>query len=142
MRVFLLESDKIVKMNRTLIFHRMAYLIAFIFFVNLVAVKLYWYSLVWYFDMPMHFLGGVWLGLAMFWLLKSKEFSGKNIFLIFLGVLVVGVGWEIFEIVVDRALRGGEFNVLDTMSDIFFDLAGGFSVVLYYFRKYGSIAII
>ena len=98
-------------------------------------MKFYWYSSIWYFDMAMHFLGGFWLGLASLYLFPLKDTSFKSILKIFLLVLLVGVGWEIFEVIVDRVITGNLFNTLDTISDICFDLAGGLSAILYFIKK-------
>ena len=114
---------------------RLVSLIFFIFFVNYLAMKFYWYSSIWYFDMPMHFLGGLWLGLAIIWFFKVKEVSFKSIFYIILGVLLIGTLWEVFEIFIDKNITGLSFNTLDTFSDIFFDLAGGSFAILYFLKR-------
>ena len=126
-------------MDRKKLFKILAYLIVCIFLVNYVAVKLYWYNSIWYFDMIMHFLGGFFLGLSLIWLLSYKnlsiELSFNLIFKIILGVLLVGVLWEVYEILVNNAIAQNPFNTLDTLSDIFFDLSGGVFAILYYFKK-------
>lgn len=114
---------------------RLASLIFFIFIVNYIAMKFYWYSSIWYFDMPMHFLGGFWIGLVLFWLLPLEKMSFKLVFEIILGVLLAGFLWEIFEILVDKSISQNPFNCLDTMSDICFDLAGGISAVFYFLKR-------
>ena len=85
--------------------------------------------------MPMHFLGGVWLGLALLWFLKIKEISLMLIFKMILGVLIIGVLWEIFEIILNNYTTQSPFNSLDTISDIFFDLSGGCFAILYFIKK-------
>lgn len=122
-------------MDRKRLFKILAYLVILIFLVNYVAVRLYWYNSIWYFDMPMHFAGGLFLGLAFVWLLNIQSISIKVVFKIILGVLLIGVGWEIYEIVVNNIIAQNPFNTLDTISDVFFDLAGGTTAVLYYLTK-------
>jgi len=85
--------------------------------------------------MIMHVLGGIWLGLASIYLFPLKEDSFKFIFKIFLIILLVGVGWEIFEILVDKVITQNSFNTLDTLSDIFFDLSGGCFAILYFLKR-------
>lgn len=89
--------------------------------------------------MPMHFLGGFWLGLAVIWLLLFKDVSGgisvKLILKVFLGVLCVGVSWELYEILVNNVMAHNPFNTLDTISDACFDLAGGLSALFYVSKK-------
>ncbi len=122
-------------MDRKRLFKILAYLIILIFLVNYVAVKLYWYNSIWYFDMIMHFLGGFWLSLALLWLFFKKDLSLKLIFKIFLGVLLIGVLWEVYEILVNNTFAQNPFNTLDTISDIFFDLSGGVFAILYFLKR-------
>jgi len=114
---------------------RLLLLIFFIFLLDYLAMQFYWYSSIWYLDMLIHFLGGLWLGLALVWLFRIKEISFKSIFYLILGVLLIGVLWEIFEIIIDETITGNSFNILDTISDILFDLAGGSLALLYFLKK-------
>ena len=110
-------------------------LIFLIFILNCLAMKFYWYSSIWYFDMIMHFLGGFWVSLAIIWFFHVKDVSLKLIFKIILGVLLIGFLWEVFEVVIDEIFSKNSFNVLDTISDIFLDLSGGCLAVLYFTKK-------
>jgi hypothetical protein len=94
--------------------------------------------------MPMHFLGGFFVGLVLIWLLSYKNFSSELsfnlIFKIFLGILLIGIGWEIFEILFNNIIAQNSFNILDTVSDVFFDLAGGTFALLYFLTKTMGVA--
>ncbi len=84
----------------------------------------------WY-DTMLHCLGGVSAGVGVAWLLtginKEKSFTA-----VLLGVLCIGIVWEIFEIVVGFPR---EVNyALDTTMDIIMDLAGG--VIATIFSRY------
>lgn len=114
---------------------RIVFLILIIFLLNYLAMKFYWYSSIWYFDMLMHFFGGVWIGFASIYLFSPKNNSFGPILKILLIVLFVGVGWEIFEILINEIITKNSFNFLDTFSDLFFDLAGGTFAVFYSLRK-------
>lgn len=111
------------------------HLILFIFIVNYLATKFYWYSEIWYFDMPMHFLGGFWIGLLYFYLSPSENISFKVILKTLLFVILIGIGWEIFEVLVNDVIARNPFNSLDTFSDICFDLAGGGTAIFYFFKR-------
>jgi len=115
---------------------RLIYLIFSIFLLNYLAMKFYWYSSIWYFDMPMHFLGGFWLGLAILWFFKIKEISSVLILKIILGVLFIGILWEFFEVIVNNYTTQNLFNLLDTLSDLSFDVSGGMFAMLYFFKKF------
>ena len=128
-------------MDRKTLGTRLVILIVAIFALNFLANKLYWYSSIWWFDMPMHALGGFWLSLVALYLLSPgglTEFSTKHIFIIIVWVLVIGVGWELFEIFFNNYLAHAPFNTLDTLSDIFFDLTGGMIGLVYYARTFVS----
>ncbi len=122
-------------MQKKKLFIRLATLVFFIFLFNYIANSFYWYSSIWYFDMIMHFLGGFWLGLSFLWLFPVKDISFLPIFKILLGVLVIGLGWEVYEIIINESIAQNPFNTLDSISDIFFDLAGGFLSIVYFFKR-------
>jgi TRAP-type C4-dicarboxylate transport system permease small subunit len=121
-------------MDRKNILRKLAYLIFSIFALNFLAGKFYLYTSIWFFDMPMHFLGGFWLGLSFIYLFWSKTVSVKLFIEIILGVLLLGVLWELFEVIFTNYIGQTPFNTLDTISDLCFDLAGGLSAILYIFR--------
>jgi len=116
---------------------RLVSLIVFIFLLNFLALKFYWYSSIWYFDTIMHFLGGLWLGLVSIYLFPFafRENLLKPVCQVLLVVLFVGAGWEIFEILVDRFITQNSFNILDSTSDVFFDLAGGLFAIFYFLKR-------
>lgn len=112
---------------------RVAFLICFIFLINALAIKFYWYYSIKWFDMPMHFLGGFWVGLAFLWFLNIKSTDKISVYKIILGVLFVGLCWEVFEFFVNNLyLARYPFDKTDTIQDLFFDLFGGFLSVIYF----------
>ncbi len=121
--------------DRKKLLKTLAYLIFIIFILHFLANKFYWYYSIWYFDMIMHFLGGFWLGLGVFYVFPPKENSINFIFKILLLVLLVGVGWEVYEVLVNDVIARNPFNFLDTLSDIFFDLSGGLCAILYLWKR-------
>ena len=94
-----------MNIDKKKLFIRLSTLIIFIFILNLIANKFYWYSSIWYFDMIMHFVGGFWLGLSFLWLFPIKEITFKKIVEIILGILLIGILWEVYEIVVNEFLK-------------------------------------
>ncbi len=50
-------------------------------------------------------------------------------------VLFIGVLWEFFEFFTNNHIGRDLFNMLDTISDIFFDLAGGTLAVFYFLKR-------
>ena len=111
-------------------------LMFFIFLADLVAKYFYWYSSLWYFDMIMHFLGGLWVGMFFIYVFLTRKelpmalrFSLKIILL----VLVVGVLWEFFEFYIN-VVSATTFEWRDTLSDVIFDLLGGLVSIFYFMR--------
>lgn len=82
------------------------------------------YSLYWHYpwlDVLSHFLGGLWVALALAWLAHRVNVPVRA-FHLFLGVFAVGIGWEVFEVV---AGIPRESNWLfDTSIDLVMDLGG------------------
>ena len=78
-------------MNKEKLLKRMTLMVFFIFVINFLAMKFYWYSSLWWFDMPMHFLGGFFLGMLGIYILSLKDFNFFEFLKIFLLVLVVGI---------------------------------------------------
>lgn len=117
-------------------------LILFIAIVNALAYKFSWYWRIPWFDMPMHFLGGLWVGSVALWLSVScrasfKKSGNLKIFIISLfSALVVGVLWEVFEFNVDTIISvSGQNDILDTMSDMTFDILGSIVAGVYFIFK-------
>ena len=98
-------------------------------------MKFHWYFSIWYFDMPMHIIGGFWIGLAFLWFFKIKELSFDTILKIILGFLIIAISWEIFEILVDKTITLNPFNTLDTLSDICFGFAGTLISFIYFTKR-------
>ncbi len=128
--------------DRKRLFKILAYLIFLLFLLNYIGSKFYWYFSIWWFDMPMHFLGGFCVGIGLIWFFSrpSLRFQlepkalASFLFKIFLGVLLIGVLWELFEILFNNIIAQDSFYILDTVSDVFFDLAGGTFATLYFLK--------
>lgn len=114
-------------MIRRQLLNKLALSIIFLAVINAFAVHFYWYSLLWWFDMPMHFLGGftVFFFCAIVWLGARKWVSnGRYIFEAIITTVLVGVLWEALELYLYLHFGSPAFVTLDSISDVFFDLAG------------------
>ena len=110
-------------------------LIVLIFVMNFLADKFYWYFSIWYFDIIMHFLGGFWLGLVAVYFFSPRNISNSSVFKILAFVLLVGLGWEVFEIWINNFVGPMSFNIVDTLLDIVLDIFGGLCAILYLWKK-------
>lgn len=121
--------------------------IIIIFVANLAgSFGLYW-TWAW-FDIPMHVLGGAWIALLGAYILgvrtkivQFQELTPLARFIFILGfVAIVGIGWEIFEYLVDALFVSKSLilarpgDLFDSLKDLFDDLvgAGAMCVVLHY----------
>jgi hypothetical protein len=114
-------------------------LIIFILVVNAFALHYFLYWRLLWLDIPMHFLGGFWLGLGALWLyFLSGRFDKailpqhrKNLYVIALALtsgLVIGGMWEIYEFSLDLLIRLADVYYLqDTAGDIVMDALGSLS---------------
>jgi len=110
--------------------------------LHLLAINffLYW-DLMW-FDLIMHFLGGVWVALLGFWIMafftRAEEFSTRSI--IYVSVfftLGIGVLWEIFEAGAGISFVGKDMWG-DTLSDLALDIVGGLVSGFYISKRYNK----
>ncbi len=116
-----------------------------VFILNKLAMQFYWYVSIPWLDMPMHFLGGIFLALgigALFFHRTNKIHFFKKLLFILLWVLLFGIAWELFEFSVFTLIKFVEPNSMaDTLMDLFFDLLGGLVGIFFVSRaqnKYNS----
>jgi len=116
-------------------------LFIFILCVHTLAVINNWYWTVRWIDIPLHFLGGLWLGIIFLHFIMPKlEITSHKLLISMILVVgfsvLVGVFWEFFEFLFDVFIaRGGHFppaqqGLADTMKDLFFDLSGGLAAFI------------
>jgi hypothetical protein len=111
----------------------MVLLLWLIFALNTAAMHFFWYWMYWWFDIPMHFLGGAWLGgmaiLALRrWAPEKVERQGL-VYLTAIGTaLFVGGLWEVFEFSLDTFVTMRVNDILDTITDFGMDVAGALSI--------------
>lgn len=110
-------------------------LMLLIFLMYKGANKFYWYNSIWYFDMIMHFLSGFWVGLFFLYVYFPDKVVFKSILYSILFVLFIGISWEVFEFFVFNVIGKIPFDSIDTASDVFWDIAGGFASTLFFFKR-------
>jgi hypothetical protein len=119
-------------------------LILIIFILQILALYFHWYGSIWWYDMPMHFLGGFFLSLFALSIYFSNNRHldltfKKLIWLSLASVFAIGVAWELFEFNVDRFFSLNLHRPIDSWSDLFFDLAGGLAFVFYFLSRFSVI---
>ena len=118
-------------------------LMSLIALLHTAATELFLYWLYPWFDTLVHFLGGLFIGLSALWLFfESRYFalerSALRAFLVTLGaIIVVGVGWEIFELVAGIPIEDN--FVADTITDLSMDVLGAMLGYLAFKKLYLSV---
>ena len=104
--------------------------------VNAVAMHYSLYVIIPWFDMPMHFFGGAWTGMAAIFFVytyivpRYSALSIKRRIAVTLSiVLIVGLGWELFEFVLGRMTYINFGDITDTVTDLFLDVLGASCVI-------------
>src|SRR3989344_5045979 len=121
-------------MNKERLLKHLVLLMFFIFIADLLAKTFYWYYTVWWFDIVMHFISGFWVGLFFLYVFYDKNTFFRKFTAVILGVLLIGILWEIFEVYLN-VVSLESFSIKDTALDMFFDLAGGLSMMFYYSKR-------
>ena len=91
----------------------------------------------------MHFLGGMFISLFLVFIFEKyirprKDFYAirNPIYLFILTLLIVSIGWEFYELAIDIYFGTHMVHLLDSLSDICFDLSGGAFGLLYIIKRY------
>ena len=130
---------------RTILFKRAFILLVLVGILNFVANKLYFYWTLHYFDSLVHFLAGITVGLASVWFFSRNKvyMTQSSVFLsVFIGVFVVGIVWEVFELVYGiTSFSDGMHYVTDTSLDIGMDMVGGVLAGIYSWKLFSQIHV-
>jgi len=122
-------------------------LVFFVFLINLIAIIFHFYFIFWWFDLIMHFLGGFFVVLLALWFYflsgyVKLKFNASVLAIISVSLLVVfiiGLLWEVLELVIRTSNLSTPQEVLDIFSDLLLDLMGGFFSGLYFWNQYKKI---
>lgn len=94
--------------------------------IHVLAMKLFLYWSVWWFDIPMHFLGGSVVALGLFTLhdlriiVQDRHLQLVQVITL---VLLIALSWEVFELAVATPVIGD--YMLDTFTDLGMGILGG-----------------
>lgn len=128
-------------MKRPLLGIVMLALVWLIFILNTLAFEHYWYWIYEWFDIPMHFLGGFWVGGTIIWILgtflKRRFASTRGGYLLsVVGLaMVIGLLWELFEFSIDTFITFHMNDIIDTLSDLSMDFLGATVAYVFFSRQ-------
>lgn len=104
-----------------------------IFVLNEIAVERYLYWYFWWYDIMMHFLGGVVIGGIAVWMqLRFFPLASPRaiVLTVLASIVLVGTGWEIFEYFIDPTYAQQADIVFDTALDLIMDTLGALVAAL------------
>lgn len=109
------------------------------------ALNFYLYWTFWWFDLSVHFLGGLWVALTSLWIYifirGDKELSRRRtFFIVLISIIVVGGLWEAFEYF--AGISPGNNFIIDTTTDGLMDLLGAGAGILYFNRTHNRSTIV
>lgn len=124
-------------------FSKFALAIFGVFILNALASFFFWYQSFTWFDMVMHFFGGVVVTFFLVWFFFKKyriwreQGTLKTIIFNSFFFIVIAVLWEVMEFSVQHLfdIDGVLATPRDSVSDIFFGLMGSLLAIYYYFMK-------
>lgn len=124
------------------LFREVFYLLFVVAVLNLLAIKFYLYWTVSEFDSLVHFLGGAFVGMLFLWLyfysgiFDPQKRDLKNFVVIsILSVILVGVLWEVFELIIGATNVNDLEYYFDTALDIVMDILGSLLSCFYAYIK-------
>jgi hypothetical protein len=94
--------------------------------LHYLALTLYLYWQIWWFDIPMHVFGGAVIVLGMYTAVELRilpAFVTRQLFSVLAFVLVIALGWEVFQYLITEVLKPN--YVTDTLGDIIVGVLGG-----------------
>lgn len=110
-----------------------------ILFLHKYAIEYHFYIKYWFYDIIMHFLGGVGLAMSIYCIsvFFNLSFINNSLSRIILLSVLLGIFWEIFEVVYD--VLGFPFGTahyyFDTTKDLIMDTLGATAVWLFIKNK-------
>ena len=120
----------------------LAALILFIWLVNIFANEVHLYFLLWWFDIPMHMVGGFWVALTSMviyyhlgWIHRHDRSASFVVAAMLGATLVVGILWEVFEFSVEHLVKLNDNGVFDTLKDLLDDMIGAVIASVIFIRK-------
>lgn len=108
--------------------------------LHFIALEFFLYWIYSWFDIMMHFLGGLIVVLSAFWFFFQSGYVHLNqnihniIFVAVSSIVFVSIGWEIFEIIVGVPIIG-DF-VFDTITDLIMDVIGAIVATFVFIKIY------
>ena len=129
-------------MSRKKLFKRLGILVIGIFTINTLANIFFWYQSIWWLDLVMHFLGGLFVALFIVWVLYAifNKLTPPFVFwYVVFGVLIIALSWELFEFSIWTLFNLKEIiNIQDSITDVIAGSFGSIAGAIYFLRRRGG----
>ncbi len=109
--------------------------------VHIVSLRLSWYYTHPWMDIVIHILGGFWVAATALWMALRfghidtiVNYRRKAFFISFAAVFLVGIAWEMFELLSGNTFLHSANFATDSLSDILDNFIGCFFAFLYAIR--------
>ena len=104
------------------------------FILHVLGDKYYFYTIVSWYDDPLHFVSGLGLGFSFYWIFSVfwRGLHGWNLWMIVVLTLIAATTWECFEAYFDLAGYpiGSAAYCVDTIKDIMNGVAGSVAALI------------
>jgi hypothetical protein len=101
---------------------------------SMLGIQLGFYERVWWWDIVSHILGGLWVGLFAAWF--AAHWSRRvTVFQCVVSAIMVGVGWEVYEYLIDLQHSPYWPVWVEILKDLFDDALGG-SIAGYFVTRF------
>ncbi len=129
-------------------------ILALVLVLNFFAFQFFWYWKFWWFDLVMHFLGGLTVGYLVIFITQIyhreyflNQFKSRAdiLALVLISAFIVGGAWELFEFSVDqhqalplliKSIATLQMGLKDSLLDILLDLIGASVSAFIFVAKY------
>ena len=116
--------------------------ILFIAVFHYLSLKYSWYWTFKWLDIPVHILGGFWASLTALWVAlkvghieKITDYKKRALLIMLGSVFIIGILWEIFELIFKITSLSNIGYWQDSLSDISNGVVGGFFAFLYFIKN-------
>jgi len=99
---------------------------SFLAVIHIIALELFLYWRFWWFDIPVHFIGGVVVALGVFTLHDLRIVIPARLLQlvpVLLLVILAAMVWEVYEVLIGVSIEGDA--ILDTLTDVGMGILGG-----------------
>ena len=128
-------------MLRDKLFISLFALIAVIALLHIIAIEYSLYFYLWWFDLLVHFLAGLWVSGLSLWIYfrsgyikKPVRNIGRALIVVATPIIVISISWEFYEIIIGVPIEKN--YVQDTSIDLIMDALGALTGLIYFVRVY------